>query len=347
MVDAAGEFIKPFINESLALEPVLDVLPKGAPLSRGGTKKDGTRIYSDTDSWQDVTQKSLVHILKAAVPSLANTFDKYATSIYDTVTGRSKPDDLRNKFISTISGSKVDTVDLQKALDFKVGEFSPKLKKEVLSTEAFYSERDWQSRSPNEQAKEWQKIQREGFEQQKKLYQLIQDAKTLKIPMEVIEETLTKKLKDKALVGNLLNGEFTPIKYNTKAFDDKYLKIERDEKIAGRGTPNYDFIAPFDKLDKVNDKHYGISLKKDYDEAISKKQIDENRPGLNEIFPKVPLRQEINKQSNIQTPPLPTTPQPVATTNIIPQVNPTTKLTSVESALLSPTEQAIRQSQRS
>jgi hypothetical protein len=348
MIDTASEFIKPFINESLALEPVLDVLPKGAPLSRGGSKKDGTRIYSDTDSWQDVTQKSLVHILKTAVPSIVNTFDKYATSIYDTTTGRSKPDDLRNKFISTISGSKVDTVDLQKALDIKVGEFSPKLKREILSTEGFYSERDWQSRSPSEQSKEWQNIQKEGFEQQKKLYQLVQDAKTLKIPMEVIEETLTKKLKDKALVGNILNGEFTPIKYNVKGFDDKYLKIERDEKIAGRGTPNYDFIAPFDKLDKVNDKHYGISLKKDYEEALSKKQKEENiQPGTKEVFPKIPLKQESDKQSNIQTPPLPNTPQPVATSNITPQVNPTTKLTSVESALLSPTEQAIRQSQRS
>lgn len=347
MIDAASEFIKPFINESLALEPVLDVLPKGAPLSRGGAKKDGTRIYSNTDNWQDITQKSLVHILKTAVPSIVNTFDKYATSIYDTATGRSKPDDLRNKFISTISGSKVDAVDLQKALDFKVGEFSPKLKREILSTEAFYSERDWQSRSPSEQAKEWQRIQKEGFEQQKQLYQLIQDAKTLKIPMDVIEETLMKKLKDKTLVGNILNGEFTPIKYNTKALDDKYLKIERDEKIAGRGTPNYDFIAPFNQLDKVNDKHYNISLKKDYEDAMLKKQKEENiQPGIKEVFPKIPLKQDINTQSNIQTPPLPTTPQPVVT-NIIPQINPTTKLTSVESALLSPTEQAIRQSQRS
>ena len=64
------------------------------------------------------------------------------------------------------------------------------------------------------------------------------------------------------------------------------------------------------------------------------------------IFPKIPLKQETDKQSNIQTPPLPTTPQPVAAANITSQINPTTKLTSVESALLSPTEQAIRQTQR-
>ena len=114
-----------------------------------------------------------------------------------------------------------------------------------------------------------------------------------------------------------------------------------------RGSPNYDFIAPFNQLDKVMDKHYGISLKKDYEDAISRKQKGEGvQPGVKEIFPKIPLKQDINTQSNIQTPPLPTTPQPVAATSSTPQVNPTTKLTSVESALLSPTEQAIRQGQR-
>jgi hypothetical protein len=65
------------------------------------------------------------------------------------------------------------------------------------------------------------------------------------------------------------------------------------------------------------------------------------------VFPKIPLKIEQKQQSNIQTPPWPSTPKPVATSNITTQINPTTKLTSVESALLSPTEQAIRQTQRS
>ena len=87
-----------------------------------------------------------------------------------------------------------------------------------------------------------------------------------------------------------------------------------------------------------------VSLKKNYEDAISRKQKGE---GVKEIFPKIPLKIEQKQQSNIQTPPLPSTPQPVATSNITTQINPTTKLTSVESALLSPTEQAIRQTQRS
>jgi hypothetical protein len=157
-----------------------------------------------------------------------------------------------------------------------------------------------------------------------------------------------KKFNSKELVRNIIDGLFTPLKFSEKKLEEKYLKIERDEKIAKRGTPSYNFIVPFNQLDKVIDKHYGISLKKDYEDAISRKQKGEGvQPGIKEVFPKIPLKQETDKQSNIQTPPLPTTPQPVTTSNITPQINPTTKLTSVESALLSPTEQAIRQTQRS
>lgn len=347
-IDATKEFIKPFISETIALKPVLDVLPKGIPLARGGKTIEESRIYSETDDWMDKTYKSLAHILSAAIPSGATLIDKYGTSIYDTLTGRSKPDDLRNRFISSISGTKITNVDLQKSLDFKIGEFVPRIKKDVLATEGFYSEKDWRSRTPQDQAKEWEDIQRESFEQQKQLYQLIQDAKTLKIPMDIIEDTLMKKFNSKELVRNITDGLFTPLKFSEKKLEEKYLKIERDEKISRRGVPPYNFIVPFNQLDKVMDKHYGISLKKDYEDAISRKQKGEDiQPGVREIFPKIPLKQNINTQSSIQTPPLPTTPQPVATTTITPKVNPATKLTSVESALLSPAEQAIRQGQRS
>ena len=103
------------------------------------------------------------------------------------------------------------------------------------------------------------------------------------------------------------------------------------------------------------DEEYSLFPKYELDDII----FDLKGADLNDIFPydkkiKQPITPTVPgpgisslPQQKIQTPPLPTTPQPVATSNIMPQVNPTTKLTSVESALLSPTEQAIRQTQRS
>ena len=103
------------------------------------------------------------------------------------------------------------------------------------------------------------------------------------------------------------------------------------------------------------DEEYSLFPKYELDDII----FNLKGADLNDIFPydkKIeqptlpvtpgPGISSLPQQNNIQTPPLPTTPQPVAAANITPQVNPTTKLTSVESALLSPAEQAIRQGQR-
>jgi len=144
----------------------------------------------------------------------------------------------------------------------------------------------------------------------------------------------------------MFTNKFTPIDFSEKALFDRYLKIKRDESIANRQPPSIREVYPVGDLVKVKSRHYGLSLDDTYENAILKKEKEEN-PGRNELFPKIPLRKESDEQSNIQTPALPNTPQPVTTSNIMPQVNPTTKLTSVESALLSPTEQAIRQTQRS
>ena len=347
VLNATSELIKPYISEPLGTQTILEVLPKGFPFGKGGVKKDGTRIYSETDNFDDKLEKSLIHMLIAPAPGFVNTTIKYGESVYDLFTGRSRPDDLRNKFIGTLSGTKVENVDLQKSFDSKVLEMYPRIKTEIFATEGFYSSKDWQKRKPSVMAKEFENIQKESFEQQKQLYQIIQDARILKISEDVIEDALRKKF-DKTFVRNILDGEMTPSKYSKKILESRYDKIERDEKLAGRGVPNENFVIPTDRLDNVLDKHDGISLKIDYENAISKKRkSSEESPGINQVFPKIPLRKESDEQSNIQTPALPNTPQPVATSNIMPQVNPTTKLTSVESALLSPTEQAIRQTQRS
>ena len=317
VLEATKELISPYITESLGASQLLDVLPKGVPYGRGGAKQDGTRIYSEGDDWSDQLGKSIVHLFNAAAPGAINTGIKYGNSIYDIYTGRSKPDDLRNKFITTFSGTKVDNIDLQKNLELKVLEMYPKIKTEIFSTEGFYSTKDWQSRGPKVMSKEFDNIQKESFEQQRKLYQIIQDAKTLKISDDIIEEALTKKF-GKTFTSNILEGEMTPVKYSKKAFQSRYDTIEREETIISkRKTPNEDFVNPTDQLDDVIDKHDGISLKRNYQDSISKKRIEKEQPGMKEIFPKIPLTTNTNQQSRIQTPELPKTPTPtVASSNL-------------------------------
>ena len=316
MLQATSELTKNFMSENLALGPLLEALPKGVLYGKGGYKADGTRIYSETDDWSDKLGKSIVHILKAPVPGVVNTTIKFGDSVYDLVTGRSRPDDLRNKFISAFSGTKVDNVDLQKALESKAIEYGPKLKSELFATEGFYSAKNWQSKNLS---KEFESIQEEGFKQQKEFREIIKDARTLNIPERVIEKILMDKLKNKELVGNLLyTNRFTPVNFNEKALFDRYEKIRREELLSNRENPNMRDTFPVADLARVRSKHYGLSLDDDYKDAILRKEKEsEERPGMKEIFPKIPLRINTDQQSRIQTPELPTTPTPtVASSNL-------------------------------
>ena len=273
MLQAASELTKNFMSENLALKPIMEALPKGVFYGKGGYKEDGTRVYSETDDWGVKLGKSIVHILKAPVPGVVNTTVKFGDSVYDLVTGRSRPDDLRNKFLSAFSGTKVDNIDLQKALESKTIEFAPKLKSELFATEGFYSAKNWQKRKPSVMVKEFESIQEEGFQQQKEFRQIIKDARTLNIPEQVIQKILMDKLKDKELVGNLLyTNKFTPVNFNEKALFDRYEKIRREELLSNRENPNMRDTFPVADLARVRSKHYGLSLDDNYEDAILRKE---------------------------------------------------------------------------
>jgi hypothetical protein len=74
---------------------------------------------------------------------------------------------------------------------------------------------------------------------------------------------------------------------------------------------------------------------------------EEQEPGIFEkgldnikdLFSEAP-QQQTTQLANIQTPPLPNTPQPVVR-NMQANVNPNTNLTRTQTALLSPSEQVI------
>ena len=344
IIKAGGEIIEPFVSSTLALEPVIDTLPTKYG-GRGGRTKNNNRIYSTTDDSDTQVKKSIAHIIKTAIPGLLVTFDKYGNIIYDLYKDRGQPDTAADKLISLLSGNKIQRIDLLKELDRKAGEFAPKLKGELTASEPFYSTKDWQSRGPKVIANELRQIQKEDFKVQQEILQLAEDAKKLNIPIYEIEKSLTSRFKNKNLVSNILySKQFTPYKHYKSLFEKKYETISRDERLAGRPAPNYNFIYPIGEIATVEADHIGLDLTKDYDEQMKEKE--ERRLKL--------LRGEVPVQPNVQisqtptrpvTPPLPTQPQPVAVT---PTAAPTLNngLTQSEMALLSPSEQAIRLKQR-
>jgi len=156
-----------------------------------------------------------------------------------------------------------------------------------------------------------------------------------------VEDSLRRSKESRSKVSEIMDGSFTPLNYSKEKFQKKIDAIQRELDKRGLGNKksiNEDYFFPESELDDIISELEGADLNDifPYDKKIQKP-----------VTPIIPKPVSSLPQQKIQTPLLPTTPQPVATTNITSQINPTTKLTSVESALLSPTEQIIRQSQRS
>ncbi len=154
-----------------------------------------------------------------------------------------------------------------------------------------------------------------------------------------------------------MRGEFTPINFSEPRFKTKVKNIEelvdrmnKKDKDNVR-VVNKDFLYPkaeFRRVIQNNRNKRFFSYDAPYDPG---KPREENKPGKIRTFisDKIPF---IGKGSPISgfgkpetklpTPPLPETPQPKVP-KVSQNVNPATNLTRTETALLSPSEQAIKQ----
>lgn len=354
--EAAYEILSPFLTQNLAIEPLIDVLP--APLmGRDGKTPEGYGVYSETDNWFTQLRKSIGHIGTASLPGTLLQAKKYGDIIYNMYRGRGDPDAAWQKFVSTITGRKIQKFDLEKIMNQKAGNFASTIKGDLTLSEGFYRSSDWETRGPKQIKNEYEQIQKEAFIQQQKILQFVTDARTLGIEDYKIATAL-KRLKNDQLVGAIMyTNTFTPYTYYSSAFQKRYETALRDSELNGTPPPEFNYVFPITELEEVKVNHIGLDLTKSYEENMKikkeyEKSFEKKETIPQEQEPKIDENQRIldllnSKEASLNTPPLP--PQPAATavtSTASAPINPATGLTTVETALLSPSEQAIRLKQR-
>jgi hypothetical protein len=321
--EAAQEILSPFLSQNLAIEPLVDVTP--APLmGRDGKTPEGYSIYSDeTDDWFTKLRKSISHIGRSSLPGTLLQAKKYGDIIYNMYEGRGDSNAAWQKFVSTITGRKIQKFDLEKIMNQKAGNFASTIKGDLTLSEGFYRSSDWQTRGPDQIEKEFNQIQEESFRSQQKILQFIRDARTLGIKDYKISSAL-KRLKNDKLVSNLMYGEkFTPYTYYGSAFEKRYETARRDSKLNNEPAPNYSYVYPIGKLESVKANHIGLDLNKSYEEnmkikAEQKAKLKENNIEENNIEPKTnDIDQKtldlLNNSKEAKLPVQPLPPQPAAT----------------------------------
>jgi hypothetical protein len=353
--EASQEILSPFLSQNLAIEPLVDVTP--SPLmGRDGKTPEGYSIYSDTDSWITKLGKSIKHIGRSSLPGTILQAKKYGDIIYNMYEGKGNPDDAWQKFVSTITGRKIQKFDLEKIMNQKAGNFASTIKGDLTLSEGFYRSSDWETRGPRQIKNEYEQIQKEAFVQQQKILQFVTDARTLGIEDYKIATAL-KRLKNDQLVGAIMyTNTFTPYTYYSSAFQKRYDTALRDSEINGTPPPEFNYVFPITELEEVKVNHMGLDLTKSYEENMEIKKEYEDSFKKKETIPqeqepKIDDNQRIlnllnSKEASLTTPPLPLQPAPKAIQTTSAPVNQATGLTSTETALLSPNEQAIRLKQR-
>ena len=362
--EAAKEFAEPFFTQNLAIEPIIDALPTDL-MGRGGKTTEGYGVYSPTDEWGTKVYKGIEHIIQTALPGTILQAKKYGDIAYDIYKGRGDPNAAWQKFISTLTGRKIQKFDLLKIMNQKTGNLASTIKGDLTLSESFYRSSDWETRGPNQIENEFNQIQEESFRQQQKILQFVMDARTLGIPDYKIAESL-KRLKNDQLVSNIMYGaKFTPYTYYSSAFEKRYETARREAELNNRPLPDYNYVYPIGKLETVMANHIGLDLTKTYDEnmKIKEEQIkgllennnqNESAPDDKIIVPeKNQLDEDVlkllknSKEASLNTPPLDPQPDATAVTQTASApINEKTGLTTIEERLLSPEEQAIRLTQR-
>ena len=351
--DAAGPFMRlldPFIGETIALEPILDIF------ARNGVTRDGKKIFSPTDSPSDKREKAIYHTLETIAPGFVRSAGQvWGALSLDTKGGRVM--DIGDVLIRLMGGS-IMNIDPVTALDYKALDIR-KIRSAAFQTEHFFSKENALERGPildkygrqtgHVMANEFRDIQDEAFVAQFGIWKMFEKSLASGLlTKKQIENILGKKGRNVPNLDNLLDGKFTPISYSASGLKQRASELIKEYDKAGITLWRNDLFPKYD-LDNVI---------REYKRRRFEDFLDPDRPSMPEI-PFNPTESEINESrdeaDNIPVAPLDTTAfedtqvasaptQSVAAPGST--VSQQTGLTRNETALLSPNEQLIRKTQR-
>ena len=324
-------FIEPFVAETIVLEPMFDIW------ARGGKSRNGANIYSPTDDFGDKVSKSFQHIISTIAPGFIRSTGQVLNALsLDTKQGRLS--DLSDVLIRLLGGSIIN-VDPVSALDYKAIDIR-EIRSNAYKTEHFFSKENALERGPDVMAAEFQQIQNEALAAQFEVYKMFAQAlDSGLLNREQIEQVLGKDGRNVPNLDNLMDGIFTPVSYSESGLEQRADELYDEYKKSGILLNRSDLL-PLDKLDNIIFRMEGIRFKDLVDpkrRPLPEPRGGDSAPSLFNIG---------NQQTEPVTPQLPNTPTPVVPNTNMNPVNPATGLTTTETALLSPGEQAIRQRQK-
>ena len=296
-----------------------------------GRTKQGSPIYSGSDRDIEKLDKAIAHLLKKDEPGILSTGRRILNALEQDVTGTGQVIKLQDEGFKLSGGSSV-TIDVPGSFAYKISEFKNTFKEPKVA-EGFYSTKDYQKRGPAQLVREYNQQNEEAFREQYRFYRATRAAldSGLMNRTQVITALKARDLSNTAIAA-ILSGRYVPLSYGKDALISRYNKIKS-------GQPNKVFnindFVPIGGLEQVKNKWRQFK----FEDFERQTREPEQLPDLPQVETPV-------EEKPVATKPLPTSPDPAPPLSQTADVIPATGLTTTETALLSPSDQIIRQRQR-
>jgi len=332
--DEAGpvrEFFDPFISTPIGLEAFLDI--------KRGFTKTRKKIWSELDDDETKWNKSWEYFYNTLEPGAVTTL-RQMYSAYTGIPYKGRVYDMQDVLMGLATGIKPYEVDVNKTVDFLINDYSK------IRSKAFEASDMYDTNTNNENGEieeELIRIQRNIWREQRRIYNAFLTAQKFGVDYYSIKKEMKKRNISRGDIRKILNGDFDPLNFSESRFKSKIEDIEKSEREKG-----------FNKKRRINrDSFYPKYELRDILRDLKFQRLDEEFFYDKIKAPTIPVNNQTSLMipnqgagggggANVQTPPLPLTPQPtVQMANNMQQKDPITNLTRTETALLSPTEKVI------
>ena len=328
-----GEFLAPFVNKTIFYETISEI--------RNNKKKSGGAIYSDLADFNEKFLQSTEHLLTTVAPGAFTTGKQLYYGFREKLTGTGQSYDLEDVLLGLGTGIKPQKVNLKRSMEFIVSDLK-KIRTEAPKGSDMYK----LNRTKAQIESDFIKQQRFAWREQQRIYNAFKTMTDIGLDEDFIFDEADERRLPSGQIDSVIDGEFKPLSFSIPRFEEKIETLENNlEKTGRKGKDLYvdeENMFPESELEDIMD----LLEDGDLNGAFPYDITTDPEPTQSGVKLEDQTFAPATQVSEIKTPPLPKQPEPVAAAAALPKIDPVTQLTSTETALLSPDEQAIRLKQR-
>jgi hypothetical protein len=305
--EAGAEIMNPFISESIWTEAVTDLTV------RGGRTSEGRQLYTDQTPAGNKAAIRFLHLGQALAPSYKQ-FQRIGQAAFGTPDKRGEVLDIGPE-LAGFMGLRPIKVDPLASMGFKIAEYQTGIRNARREfTGGYFGILRGGRIKPNDVIQAFYNSNRARFLVQQEMNKNISAANILGVNNNRLRTEFKDRQLSDATFRNLARGKFEPY-FPSEDIQERFREIANS-----LGDPNI-FREVESTLRLMTSEFRSLPLNGAFDVELNDYLFED-----------------------IATPPLPSLPQPTVNTQAnVQNVDPTTNLTSTETALLSPEEQVIRQ----